>query len=660
MEKMFKKDNFCHIASNNRNEQKAGVFVYKTTDDLATVSVSGYFNEKIIDINLHDLIIHEWHDATDKTKVQRNILCVIERTLDNVGTVVIKSKWEGDIEAAIENFVKIDGTSIMTAPLKFMSGSMRGAVGPYFNGVGFWKLDSQANLTQIASISDSQFIPTTTSAIDIGNSTKKWKDLYLSGKAYVGTINNGYDISIPAYAGTIVVADFTSVTAGQILALDSNLKPVWQDAPTIPTVGDGTITITQGGTTKGTFTVNQSGDTTIDLDAGGSGFHPDLFDFKWADHILDDVQWLRADTFSWQSGAVYEAAYWDLFYDMQISTYWYSSGGPAYTKSRTPAAGDAVYLNSDLTTQIGTVDSYDDVNDEITVSGNTYSYMSNTYVTPTTETVAGYTVTVYTGHSGKKIVSASDETNIANIYTATGVAWYYIIDIPNKRFKLPRTKFGFTGLRDTVGNYVAPGLPNLSGSITRVLGDRGGTTFTGVFTDSTNDGGDTNNRSWNDGSIYLERTTVNFDASDSNSIYGNSTTVQPPATQMYLYFYVGNFTQEAIENTAGLNAELFNDKVDLDSSWGFPSSTYDNLTLGATGSSYIAPADGWFCLNKTASGSQFVCMQTQYGLQQSTYGTNGMELQISIPITKGDTVYVYYNAGGTTNQFRFYYAKKTN
>lgn len=37
----------------------------------------------------------------------------------------------------------------------------------------------------------------------------------------------------------------------------------------IPTVGNGTITITQGGVTKGTFTTNQSGDATIDLDAGG-------------------------------------------------------------------------------------------------------------------------------------------------------------------------------------------------------------------------------------------------------------------------------------------------------------------------------------------------------------------------------------------------------
>lgn len=39
----------------------------------------------------------------------------------------------------------------------------------------------------------------------------------------------------------------------------------------IPTVGNGKITLTQGGEIKGSFTTNQSGDVTINLDAGGSG-----------------------------------------------------------------------------------------------------------------------------------------------------------------------------------------------------------------------------------------------------------------------------------------------------------------------------------------------------------------------------------------------------
>lgn len=39
----------------------------------------------------------------------------------------------------------------------------------------------------------------------------------------------------------------------------------------IPTVNDSTITFTQGGVTKGTITLNQSSNQTIELDAGGSG-----------------------------------------------------------------------------------------------------------------------------------------------------------------------------------------------------------------------------------------------------------------------------------------------------------------------------------------------------------------------------------------------------
>ena len=39
--------------------------------------------------------------------------------------------------------------------------------------------------------------------------------------------------------------------------------------PTIPTVNNATLTITQGGTTKGTFTANASSNVTIDLESGG-------------------------------------------------------------------------------------------------------------------------------------------------------------------------------------------------------------------------------------------------------------------------------------------------------------------------------------------------------------------------------------------------------
>lgn len=45
-----------------------------------------------------------------------------------------------------------------------------------------------------------------------------------------------------------------------------------KNKPTIPTVNDGTLTIQQNGTTVGTFTANQSGNTTVNLTGGGSSY----------------------------------------------------------------------------------------------------------------------------------------------------------------------------------------------------------------------------------------------------------------------------------------------------------------------------------------------------------------------------------------------------
>ena len=213
-----------------------------------------------------------------------------------------------------------------------------------------------------------------------------------------------------------------------------------------------------------------------------------LLSFVWADHQLNDVSWLRADTFSWQSGDVYTAAYEHLVDDIDGKT-------------------------------------------------------------PQTDTIGDITITYYLAEDGHKICLPGRESDLVALYNKTGVAWYYILDIINKQFKLPRTKWGFTGLRDSVGGYVAPGLPNITGSFSTASDKNLGTGAFSWTTDryATNGGGQ--GGQWG----------INFSAKKSNAIYGNSTTVQPPATQMYLYFYVGNFTQTAIEQTAGLNAEMFND-----------------------------------------------------------------------------------------------------
>lgn len=74
-----------------------------------------------------------------------------------------------------------------------------------------------------------------------------------------GTTLTNIDVTT---TGAVTNAD--SITSGI-----GKLQATKADKSELPTVGNGTITITQGGVSKGTFTTNQSGNTTIALDAGG-------------------------------------------------------------------------------------------------------------------------------------------------------------------------------------------------------------------------------------------------------------------------------------------------------------------------------------------------------------------------------------------------------
>ena len=93
-----------------------------------------------------------------------------------------------------------------------------------------------------------------------------------------------------------------------------------------------------------------------------------------------------------------------------------------------------------------------------------------------------------------------------------------------------------------------------------------------------------------------------------------------------------------------------------------PSNSYTDLTLGADGSSYTAPADGYLYLARTssASGQRVKFTNTSAAnMAVSTWSSGTQNLEIIMPVSKSDVVYVYYNAGGATNQFRFIYANGT-
>lgn len=255
-----------------------------------------------------------------------------------------------------------------------------------------------------------------------------------------------------------------------------------------------------------------------------------LFDFKWTDHEQNNLSWTRGDTFDWKPSATYPSAYNELLSE---------------------------YNNSESV--------------EETESGITFK-----------RTLKGY-----------KIALADQETAIQSRYETYGIAWYYILDTTNTQFKLPRTKFGFEGLRGNVGDDIAESLPNITGNVGWVPYNVNAQS--GAF--------GVEKGSANDRNSYITgHETIVFDASRSSSAYKDGAPVQERATQMYLYFYVGETVQNANLIDAGRIGEQLANKQDkcihiID--------TYVNGT-----SWYRIWSDGWCeqggCHTPTSSAYEYI------------------------------------------------------
>ena len=262
-----------------------------------------------------------------------------------------------------------------------------------------------------------------------------------------------------------------------------------------------------------------------------------LLEYIPSDHKLNSMEWLRSNTFSWQSGKVYKAAYAHLTAD-------YSGG------------------------------------------------------TSRTETIGSYTITFVEAMDGHRITT--DEAAVANIYSETGVAWFYVLDTTNQRFKLPRDNrvssflieervSGKNGYRLYSNGFCEQwGFTTGTSSATKTV------TFSKAYKDT--------NYNVVFGNSYTGTATATSCVSTSTkattgfSLIDSSTTtfltywrtygyvdmpVQVDEKNKYLYFYVGEYSQSATEQTAGLNSEMFEDKMDLDGG-NATSNAFDNLFSNAS------------------------------------------------------------------------------
>lgn len=126
---------------------------------------------------------------------------------------------------------------------------------------------------------------------------------------------------------------------------------------------------------------------------------------------------------------------------------------------------------------------------------------------------------------------------------------------------------------------------------------------------------------------------------------------------LYLYFYVGETVQNANLIDAGRINEQLSGLVEVGGSLGMPSNKYVNLTLGASGDSYTAPANGWLHLRTIKSTAGFTSFESSSGLRTESRTTiNGTACTLYIPCKKGDTIGCFYDGVNTEIDFKFIYA----
>lgn len=216
----MKPEFFCCIGAELKDEiagslKSSRIFMYRAAESqtIADMLVNGFFNEAD-DLRVNDIILlycPEQARSWSFAKVSSISGGVVKTT-----KLTVDPKDLEDIVEALDTFVKKDGSSIMTGPLKFRAGSFSGAIaGGLGDGVSIYKIKADGSIdSEVASLTKTNgFTPGTTNTQNIGSPTLKWKNLYLTGTAYITKINNGYDLLVPAKSGTLATKEEVDLAA---------------------------------------------------------------------------------------------------------------------------------------------------------------------------------------------------------------------------------------------------------------------------------------------------------------------------------------------------------------------------------------------------------------------------------------------------------------
>lgn len=138
-----------------------------------------------------------------------------------------------------------------------------------------------------------------------------------------------------------------------------------------------------------------------------------------------------------------------------------------------------------------------------------------------------------------------------------------------------------------------------------------------------------------------------------------------------LYFFVASVAQNAPLANLGRIEET---KVDKNSSWGFPSNRYIDLELGASGSTYTAPANGYFCWNGIVNNSYIILtigatdvsnVDNAMKTAKRGYTANSVSGEAKAfvaEVAKNTVIHVWFGGSGNfiSGSFKFIFAEGSN
>lgn len=274
---------------------------------------------------------------------------------------------------------------------------------------------------------------------------------------------------------------------------------------------------------------------TLDLGSNGSGV---ISAWNWQTSAFVDLSTISANTTYWIK----------VVCNSTTRTFSLSTNGTSYTQIASYSdntvlstisdsyqfrLGVVSHRDTNLNPFLGSIDikgCYIKKNNEYIWNGAEYSEMPNRYI---------------------------DEVRYQTYVNDYGVCGKYAIDLQNKTIRLPLITSILEGTlnENHIGNVTPAGLPNITGSVWDIAGKTSSTNGAFIYEAATQKADLNSGSSAGNGMLY-------FNASNSNSIYGNSNTVQPQTIKYYYYIVLATLTKTNIEVDVDVIATDLNNKVD--------------------------------------------------------------------------------------------------